>query len=220
MLDNPALASLGGHHARFAERRGEVVRYQADVSPWAGFPDEPTAADWHDAAALLGSGAHLGVSAAAELPEGWVELEGFSGVQLTGEAVEGRQDPEAVALTPDDVPEILDLVERAKPGPYLARTIELGRYVGFRDGGRLIALAGERLHPPGWTEISAVCTDDEHRGRGLATRLVLDVVHGIRQRGDLPMLHAAGGNTPAIRLYEHLGFTHRARPATRFVRVP
>ncbi|BDZ52016.1 hypothetical protein GCM10025867_42570 [Frondihabitans sucicola] len=220
VLDNPALASLNGHHARFAERRGEIVRYQPDVSPWTGFPDAPTAIDWVDAAALLGSGAFAGVGAGATLPEGWTELEGGGGFQLTGEAVEGRPDPEAVELTPDDVPDILDLVAHAKPGPYLPRTIELGRYVGFREDGRLIALAGERLHPPGWTEISAVSTDAQHRGRGLATRLVLDVVHGIRQRGDLPLLHAAATNTGAVRLYEHLGFRQRKRPALRFVRVP
>src|SRR5258708_2948754 len=67
-----------------------------------------------------------------------------------------------------DVPEMLALVERTQPGPFAPRTIELGTYIGVRDGGDLVAMAGERLHPPGFTEISAGCTDASHRGRGLA----------------------------------------------------
>jgi predicted GNAT family acetyltransferase len=75
-------------------------------------------------------------------------------------------------------------------------------------------MAGERLHPPGWTEISAVCTDPDHRGQGLGTRLVHAVAHGIRARGETPFLHAAASNTGAIGLYESLGF--RLRRTTTF----
>ena len=220
VLDNPAMASLNGHHARFAERRGEVVRYRTDVSVWTGVPERPTDADWDDVAALLGSGAVLGVRPTAALPDGWTTVESAGGVQMTGEAITGAPDPEAVELTPDDVPEVLELIARTRPGPFLPRTIELGRYLGIRRDGRLVAMAGERLHPPGWTEISAVCTDDAFRGQGLGRRLVLAVAHGIRERGETPLLHAAAGNTNAIRLYEHLGFRLRDRGASTFVRVP
>ncbi len=96
----------------------------------------------------------------------------------------------------------------------------MGTYLGIRHEGRLIAMAGERLRLPGWTEISAVCTDPEHRGRGLATRLVRAVAAGIRDRGDTPFLHAAAENTRAIRLYESIGFTLRRRSAIRQVRAP
>lgn len=220
LLDNPALASLNGAHARFAERRGDVARYLPDVSVWTGIPERPTAADWEDLRALLGPGAVFGVGASAVAPPGWPAVEGSGGVQLTGEAIEGAPDPEAVELTPDDVPEILELIARTKPGPFLPRTIELGRYVGVRREGRLIAMAGERLHPPGWTEISAVCTDEGFRGQGLGRRLVLDVAYCIRARGETPLMHAAAGNTGAISLYRHLGFRLRDRGAPRFLRVP
>ncbi len=220
VLDNPALTSLDGHHARFAERRGEIVRYLPDVSVWTGIPARPTAIDWDDVRALVGSGAVVGIGPDAELPAGWSLVEGAGGVQLTGEAIEGAPDAEAVELTPDDVPEMTALVERTKPGPFLPRTIELGRYLGIRRDGRLVAMAGERLHPPGWTEISAVCTDADHRGQGLGRRLVLAVAHGIRERGETPLMHAAAGNTGAIGLYRHLGFRLRDRGALRFVQVP
>ncbi|WP_144711771.1 GNAT family N-acetyltransferase [Curtobacterium pusillum] len=220
VLDNPALASLDGHHARFAERRGEIARYLPDVSVWTGIPARPTPEDWEDVRALLGSGAVFSVGPDAVLPDGWQRVESAGGVQLTGETIEGARDPEAIELTPDDVPEILELIARTKPGPFLPRTIELGRYVGIRREGRLIAMAGERLHPPGWTEISAVCTDAAFRGQGLGRRLVLDVAAGIRERGETPLMHAAAGNTGAIRLYQHLGFRLRDRGAPRFVQVP
>jgi predicted GNAT family acetyltransferase len=96
----------------------------------------------------------------------------------------------------------------------------MGTYLGIRREGELVAMAGERLHPPGWTEISAVCTDDAHRGQGLGTRLILAVAAGIRARGEIPFLHAAADNTNAIRLYESLGFRLRHRTAFLGVRVP
>jgi ribosomal protein S18 acetylase RimI-like enzyme len=220
LLDNPALASLNGEHARFAERRGAIARYLPDVSVWTGIPARPTPEDWEDVRVLLGPGAVFGVGPDADVPDGWQRVESAGGVQLTGETVEGARDPEAIELTPDDVPEILELIARTKPGPFLPRTIELGRYVGVRREGRLIAMAGERLHPPGWTEISAVCTDEAFRGQGLGRRLVLDVAAGIGERGETPLMHAAAGNTGAIGLYRHLGFRLRDRGAPRFVQVP
>ncbi|MGV7904216.1 GNAT family N-acetyltransferase, partial [Mycobacterium kansasii] len=87
----------------------------------------------------------------------------------------------------------------------LPRTIELGTYLGIRDAdGALIAMAGERMHPQGWTEISAVCTAPEARGRGLASRLIRAVGHGIRERGDVPFLHTSDDN-PAQKLYDAMG---------------
>ncbi len=91
----------------------------------------------------------------------------------------------------------------------LPRTIELGTYLGIRDQGALVAMAGTRMHLDGFTEISAVCTDDEHRGRGLAKLLVARLVDEILGRGEVACLHVVTTNTPAIRLYESLGFTTR-----------
>lgn len=120
-------------------------------------------------------------------------------------------DAEAVRLGPADVPEMLDLVARTRPGPFLPRTVELGTYLGIRREGTLVAMAG-RLHPPGWTEISGVCTDASVRGQGLASRLVRAVAYGIRERGETPFLHTSAANAVAIRLYESLGFQLRAHP--------
>ena len=81
-------------------------------------------------------------------------------------------------------------------------------------------MAGERLRPGGATEISAVCTDAEVRGQGLASRLVLAVAHGIRARGEVPFLHAAAHNEVAIRLYLALGFEVRRSVVFGAVHTP
>ncbi|MET9072443.1 GNAT family N-acetyltransferase [Streptomyces sp. NPDC004232] len=221
VLDRPALAALTGPHARFAEWRGRVVRYPVDVTPWLALPDEPDARDWADLAALAGPGAEVPLLGyRGEVPDGWEITFRVEGVQLVDDGLDAAPDPEAVPLGPADVPEMLDLVARTRPGPFLPRTIELGTYLGVRRGGALIAMAGERLHPPGWTEISAVCTDPAHRGEGLATRLIRAVAHGIRERGETPFLHTGAQNTNAIRLYESLGFRLRRRTAFGAARVP
>jgi ribosomal protein S18 acetylase RimI-like enzyme len=215
-LDNPAYYALLGPHALLAQRSGNVLRYPADVAPFAGLPAEPESADWADLAQLTGPG---GVAATAGVPvnppDGWRVMTVIDAVQLTGERVHGTPDRDAIALGSDDVPDMLDLVARTQPGPFLERTIEFGGYVGIRQDGALIAMAGERLRPPGWTEISAVCTDPQFRGQGFASRLTLAVAAAIRARGDAAFLHVTASNITAIRLYESLGF--RFRRAARFV---
>jgi ribosomal protein S18 acetylase RimI-like enzyme len=223
-LDNPVWSSMQGRHADLAKlvqtRTGSAGRYQRDVCPFGAVEDPRNpdcwdaltgAVDGHSVCLLLDTGA---------VPDGWEVLASIPGVQMDGTALEPADDRDAVALTDADVAEMLDLVERTRPGPYLPRTIEMGRYVGIRSSGKLVAMAGERLRPAGWTEISAVCTDVEHRGQGLGTRLVRAIAAGIRARQERPFLHAAAGNTNAIRLYQALGFTVRATPTFTIVSPP
>ena len=209
MLDRAPWESLVGHHARFAVRHGRAVRYDPEVAPFVALEDYRDPRAWEDAAALLGPEEQLPLPGVSEWPDDWTPVLSAEGVQMVGAEVDPLPDPEAVVLGPDDVPEILDLVARTEPGPFRPRTIELGTYLGIRRDGALVAVAGERLHPPGWTEISAVCTDAAYRGQGLASRLVRAVAAGIVARGETPFLHAIASNTNAIRLYESPGFELR-----------
>ncbi|MFC4626918.1 GNAT family N-acetyltransferase [Promicromonospora alba] len=222
VLDNPAWSALTGAHAHLAEGNDLARRYPADVSPFAAVRSWDDPGVWDAVIELVGYDAEFpGPPESVALPPGWVRGEPFQGVQLVEtERLHGRPDDEAVLLGAADVPEMLDLVARAQPGPFLPRTYQLGRYVGIRRDGRLAAMAGERLQPAGWTEISAVATDERYRGQGLATRLVLDVVHHIHERGARAMMHAAASNTHAIGLYEKLGFAVRQRVAFGSVRTP
>ncbi|MFF1560657.1 GNAT family N-acetyltransferase [Streptomyces sp. NPDC058279] len=228
ILDNPAWAALSGPHAAFAERAARpdtdsssrAARYAPDVSPFAALADPTDPDSWADLHRLVGDGGTAALAGVLSPPDGWETVGSVPGVQLVDTSLRAEPAPEAVRLGPRDVPEILGLIDLTKPGPFLPRTVELGTYLGIRHRGRLIAMAGERLRPPGWTEISAVCTHPDHRGRGLATRLVRAVAAGIRERGDVPFLHTAASNTTAIRLYESIGFTLRRRPSFMAVRAP
>jgi predicted GNAT family acetyltransferase len=209
-LDNPAYAALTGPQSHLARRSGRAVRFLDDVSPFLAFPAAATEQDWHDAEQLVAPGTGAGVIDDAEmLPGGWSSPMRFDAVQMIGVRTHGAPEPEAVQLAAHDVPEMLDLVARTQPGPFLPRTIEMGSYLGIRTRGELVAMAGERLHLDGWTEVSAICTAPEHRGHGYASRLTRAVIAGIEARGERPFLHAVRTNTTAIRLYERLGFELR-----------
>jgi ribosomal protein S18 acetylase RimI-like enzyme len=208
--DDLIRAALTGPQVRFAASRGRVLRYATNVTPFASLPVPPTPADWADLAALSGAGTMTALRGRedllATLPGGWdVFFTAPAVMMVATDALKGEPDPEAVELGEHDVPEILDLVARTEPGPFLPKTYELGLYLGLRRDGKLVSLAGERMRVDGFTEISAVCTDPAYRGQGLAGRLINAVAYGIRQSGAVPMLHATATN-PAIRLYEEVGF--------------
>lgn len=220
-LDDPVRSSLRGEHRRFATWVGRIGRYDQEVARFFGHPAELDGQDWADLATLLGPGGVTALRGYGHVvPDGWTVVQELDSVQMDGTGLRVAHDPGLEVLTAADVPEILDLIARTEPGPFARRTIEMGTYLGLRVDGKLIAMAGERMHPPGWTEISAVCTDAEFRGRGLATRLIRAVGAGIRERGEVPFLHAVAHNTTAISLYEHLGFTLRTRGRLTLVQAP
>jgi GNAT superfamily N-acetyltransferase len=187
-------------------------------------PAEPAPGDWDDLAALLGSGGLADLfSARVTAPDGWAPVFDLPGFQMILDRPLARPAGRAVAvreLGQADVGDMLALTEVARPGPFWARTNELGRFYGVREHGALIAMSGERLQPPGWTEISAVCTAPDARGRGLAARVVEAAVDGVLGRGERPFLHVAAVNVDAIRLYERLGFTIRQEVRFHGYRVP
>lgn len=111
----------------------------------------------------------------------------------------------------DDVEEMQALVDLTQPGPFGPRTIELGQYLGVRRSGMLIAMTGERMKLPGFSEISAVCVHPSYRGLGLAAELIAAVARLIFLRSEVPFLHVFASNRPAIQLYQRLGFVVRRR---------
>lgn len=211
VLDNPAWSALNGPHAHLAEILGSARRYPVEVSLFAGIADLDDESAWLDLAKLVGpEGTPVFIRRELHIPSGWEIIFSGTGVQMLGDKVAGFLDPAVVNLTDADVPQMLDLIARTEPGPFAARTIELGGYIGFKENGKLIAMAGRRMNPTGWCEISAVCTDPDFRGRGLANRLVRTLVANIKASGDNPFLHASTTNVNAIRLYESMGFVLRA----------
>jgi len=140
-------------------------------------------------------------------------------IQMVHDSVDANQTPseshEFLQLGESDVPEMLTLTQLTKPGPFNRRTHELGDYFGIRMSGKLIAMAGERLHVPGYTEISAVCTHPDFLGRGYAKALTAMQILRIRSRAEIPFLHVLPANRAAVALYERLGF--KTRHARKYV---
>jgi predicted GNAT family acetyltransferase len=214
VLDNPVWHALIGTHATVAERAPLAARYEPDVAVFAALADDATPQAWDDLRGIVGPGTTaLLVRPELEVPPQWVKHVVAPCRQMVLPDANDQQSPPReeplVGLTASDVQEMLDLVARTKPGPFERRTIELGTYVGIRRHGALIAMAGERLHPAGFTEISAVCTAPAFRGAGLASQLVRAVVDGIRKRDETPILHLTLANERAHRVYVALGFETR-----------
>ncbi|MEI6648470.1 MAG: GNAT family N-acetyltransferase [Actinomycetes bacterium] len=219
ILDSPVWNSLAGPHAELSESHGLARKYPSDISPFYGVSNTSSPQAWADLAELSGpTGISVLLEKTVDVPARWEKVGIFVGIQLTGQNVKVAPDKELIPLGVSDVPEMLNLISRTEPGPFKRRTIELGGYLGLRINGELVAMAGRRLNPPGWVEISAVCTAPEHRGKGYADRLVRAVAAGIREDNQLPFLHVSADNTNAIRLYERMGFELRIRPTFAILR--
>jgi predicted GNAT family acetyltransferase len=211
LLDNPVWNALSTTHASFAEGDDLAKRYPLDVAPFAATRDQ-SPESYHSFARLLGPEGTAAIPLATMplLPAGWTIVRKVDSAQM----VWNTQRPPPVEhsfeeLNISHVDEMLALVELTKPGPFLKRTPELGSYLGIREAGQLVAMAGERLKPYGYTEISAVCTHPDHRGRGYASSLVSILIQRITKRNEIPFLHVRTENVDAVRVYEKLGFKTR-----------
>ena len=143
-------------------------------------------------------------------------------VQMVCEKLVSGKPPafEIVELDEGDAPAMYDLAMLTQPGPYAAHTNRLGDFIGVKQDGALIAMAGERMKMPGLSEVSGVCTHPDHRGKGYAGALMRIVAERMIARGETPWLHAYASNVGAIALYESLGFRlHGTVTASILVRI-
>lgn len=214
-LTNVIWHALTTRHAGFAESFGEARRFSLDVNSLAAFL-EPTEKGYHSLAGLLGAGGTTGIflETPYQARPGWSFLAGAPLLQMIHEngnpgPSRSGSEPELIELGRADVPEMMALATLTKPGPFAERTRELGTYLGIRQDGKLVAMAGERLKVPGHTEISAVCTHPDHTAKGHARLLMTEIMQRIRNRGEVPFLHVRQDNVRAIELYKKLGFRQR-----------
>lgn len=211
VLDRAILHALMTRQSGFAEGTGKARRFLPDVEPFAACVDDSAEALADLAALVPEQGIILTLQVDHQtIPDGLTVAREIQGVQMV--AVDLKPPgpcPDLIELGDADAAEMLALAELTKPGPFLPRTHMLGGFVGIRREGQLVAMAGERLKVPGYTEVSGVCTHPDHRGHGYASLLSTIVAGRIRERGETPILHAFASNTAAIRIYEKLGFELR-----------
>ncbi len=218
-LDNPIWQALTTTQSHFAEVCHGARKFPHEVSVLAGF-SEPTAEHYHALTTLVKPDERVGLflQRAPDPPASWTIFSAGPLLQMSCEEPSSSSPrrhphevvPEFLRLGLSDVPEMLSLTKLTKPGPFGARTHEMGDYFGIRSEGSLAAMAGQRLRLPGYTEISAVCSHPDHLGHGYASALIAFLVDRIFARGDRPFLHVLPENTRAIQVYERLGFTRRA----------
>lgn len=210
-LDRPVWSALTARQRAFAIGDELARRLDPAFGPFAAVDAD---ADAH--LARLGSlvAEH---GPAVLLQRGGIPVPPGTAVRFAGQGVQLVLDrlaavpttADLVPLGPADVAEMVALARLTEPGPFEARTPELGGFLGIRVGGRLVAMAGERMKPEGYSEVSGVCTHPDHRGRGYAAMLSAAVADRIAARGETPFLHAYVANRAAIELYERLGFVLR-----------
>lgn len=212
LLDNPVWHALIGPHAGLAVGRGFARQYPREVTPFAAIAEPSSVAYEHLPADLpYGTEARLFRPSAEAAPKGWAVLSARPILQMVlNPAVrpQPRHADEIVTLGQSDVPDMLALAGATKPGPFDKRTYELGRYVGIRDHGRLVAMAGERFRLAGFVELSAICVSPEVRRSGLGSAMVLHLAELCLSQNATPFLHVFPDN-PAAELYRHLGFRER-----------
>ena len=219
-LDRAVFHALSTRHAPIALGTVHARRYQAEISPFAGTADDGDVSLSALAELVPADGMIISARVGDQpLPRGIVAEHVWPGVQMVAEKLSAPEGDHAfLELGDDDAPEMVALATLTKPGPFLARTNRFGGYIGVRIEGRLVAMAGHRLQVPGYTEVSAVCTHPDFRGRGYGSFLLCTVAARIKARGETPFLHTFASNTGAIRLYERLGFVHRSNISVTVLR--
>ena len=211
-LDQPAWAALTGRQSHLAVVHGGARRFAPAYGVFAAVEDRSAASLAGLAALVIAHGdvALLEKDPPTQAP-GVVVVSQDLGVQMIAKRLTSAPAPdfEMTPLSDADGPAMLALATLTQPGPFFERTHQLGDFFGVKVEGRLVAMAGERMKPDGFTEVSGVCTHPDHRGRGYAGALMRLVAGRILDRGETPFLHAYASNRGAIALYETLGFELR-----------
>ncbi|MDH6258758.1 GNAT family N-acetyltransferase [Bradyrhizobium sp. BR13661] len=213
LLDRPIWSALTTSQKHLAEGGPRALRYPVDMTPFADMVDM-SAASFAALGDLMAPSqvAALFTPEPVEVPAGFNVVIAQSGDQMIGSPADSPlRDAEIVRLGAADVPAMMSLVALTKPGPFAARTHELGTFLGIRDGGKLVAMTGERMKPGKFVEMTAVCVHPDYRGRGYAQALLAAVARQIEARGEIPFLHVFSNNSSAIALYERQGMRLRRR---------
>ncbi len=212
VLDRPVWSALATRHEAFAEGGDLARRYRPSIVPFAA-----TASDDEESLRALGrllpplESAVIVQADEISLPAGVLAMSTATLVQMiAGQPMQAVSDERVHRLTQDDAGEMLALASLTKPGPFTLEALSLGEFWGVKIGGRLAAMAGERMKQPGFTELSGVCSHPDFRGAGLGRLLSLFVAGRIAARGEVPYLHAYASNVAATKLYESIGFRLRS----------
>ncbi|GAB3088969.1 GNAT family N-acetyltransferase [Lysobacter terrae] len=209
-LDNPFWSSLCTRHREIALRNGDAARYPAEYAPFLGIAHAQVDVDQAVAPLVApGESVYL-IGVAPSVPAGWT-LEAFRPLaqMVATQRLEVIDGPGIIPLDESHRSDVLALTALVYPHYFRSRTMDMGRYFGIYQDGRLAAIIGERLGTETYTEMSAICTHPDFLGRGYARRLTAMLTNDTLERGRIPFLHVSHENARAKQLYERIGFAHR-----------
>lgn len=211
LLDRPVWSSLTTSLHRFTQNTGKAYMMSPQFGQFAA-AQSMSPEDQRDFVSLVNQQKNTAITMEAE-EQRFDDLDlvmSAQGVQMIADTLRSPSDRFSFSmLNLTDAYDIFDLAELCNPGPFASESYLLGTFIGLRDNGRLIGMAGQRLSLPGYTEISAVCVAPDYRGNGLGADLVCTMGNMIQKTGNIPFLHAFASNTGAIELYSRLGFCVR-----------
>lgn len=213
LLDRPIWSALTTSQKHLAEGEPRALRYPVDMTPFADMIDRSeesfaALADLMSPSQVVA----LFTPEPVDVPAGFKVVLSETGEQMIGSPADSPlRDAEIVTLGAANVPAMMALTALTKPGPFAARTHELGTFLGIRAGGELVAMTGERMKPGKFTEMTAVCVHPDYRGRGYAQALLAAVARQIEARDEIPFLHVFTNNKSAIALYQRQGMRIRRR---------
>jgi predicted GNAT family acetyltransferase len=211
-LDHPIWHALTSTHSALAQGGALARRYPPEFAPFADMADmSPESFAALDALMAPFDYVVLFTPEAVSPPPAFRILLAKTLEQMIGTPADAPAAADIVTLGAADVPDMMELTKLTNPGPFVARTHELGNFLGIRTGGQLVAMTGERMKPGKHTEITAVCVHPDHRRQGYAQALLGAVGRGIAARGEIPFLHVFSDNDSAIALYRRQGMENRRR---------
>lgn len=211
-LDRPVWNALTTCQSHLAQGDERALRMEADCGLFAASRDL-SSGNLAVLTQLIPADGSIGLveTVIIPAPPGATEVMRGNVHQMTATEIAAKEPHfEVVALGDADAEDMLALATLTEPGPFFRRTHQLGGFIGVRQQGKLVAMAGERLKLPGFTEVSGVCTHPDWRGRGYAGGLMRIAALRILERGETPFLHVYAANSGAIALYENLGFRFRS----------
>lgn len=221
ILDNPAWNALISGNKDLANGNEVAKYFPKEVSPFVGIR-EVSLNNFNILHGIIPFDSFFGFVAPHDIviSEPWKVIQYLKVLQMVYDetANPATVQQEFTALNEQHVPQMLALTQLTNPGPFAEKTIDFGHYLGVFDGDRLVAMAGQRMHPTPYAEISAVCTHPDYLGRGYASQLLLSQIHRIRATSEIPFLHVKSENERAIKVYENLGFLARKEMSFYIIR--
>ena len=215
ILDNMIWNAITTGNNDIAIINGDVGCYLPDIAPFAGmkvFND----ANLKKLYEFIPANRSVAISSLYKMDHDeskWKLLQPMDVTQMVYEhsvnTFTTKNSPSIITLSDEHVPQMMELTALTRPGPFLQQTIRFKNYFGIFIENRLAAMAGQRMHPKPYMEVSAVCTHPDFRGRGYAKALMLHVMKIILDNSFTPFLHVLSSNTNAIELYQTIGFQTR-----------